>query len=1191
MRYLYRHVILILAVVLLLTAATIPPDKKLRRGKDLAGGATLVYQVDIRPTDRPGTIDKVKDLIKNRIDPNNLLEIDIVTQGTNRIELSMPLPSPRVQQLRRTFEDKLAQLGQGQLREEQLGQILSQPKDQRTAELARLSAGDPQRQALFDQAATTFDAWQTARTQEQAARAPLAAAADEARNAVATARASGMAPEALKVLEDAQRRAEDAVFDSAAPVAKAELAYEAARTAALKSLLSGAELRRVLELSDRRRRLPGEQGKIVELPSPREVAMERLLATHPGATGVINASTDAWNQYQSQRQTLDDPADVKRLLRSAGVLDFRITVSNNELASDLPRLRAELRQSGPRAVRATNVRWYKLNKLDGWMRSVNDYTALAEAEKASTARGGGPGPGVAEFFASKGYVIDTFDGEYYMLCYDEPGRRLTQAEGAWGVAGANTTIDELGKPAIAFNMDPLGASKLGDLTSANVGRQMAVLLDDQVYTAPVLQSRITSSGRITGEFTQSEIDYVVRVLAAGSMAAKLSPEPVSESTIGPELGADNLQRGIKAGIVAFALVGAIMVVYYFGCGLVAVFALFLNGLLILGLMALNHAAFSLPGIAGVVLTFGMAVDANVLIYERMREEIQQGADFRNAVRLGYARALPSIVDGNMTVLIVCVVLAFTGTQEIKGFAITMIIGSLTTFFTQLYVTRVLFYVLVERLGWRNGTMLAVKVPAIARALHWKVDWMKYRHVMLGLSALLVVAGLTVVFTRGEKVWDNDFRGGTKVTVALKDGPGGRPMSLTRADALQRVQDVSQRPEFADISEFKAAELLAVNPDPDDSTRSSRFTIKTTETDGNRVQQAVLLAFKDVIDEQPPIRFAGSDNPLAQSAPIKPITERTLGDNIERPAIRTSVSEFVGGAAIVLDDLQPRPSLQQLEERLRAMRNDPVHQAAAARFHQFVILAGDERQVQSAVLLVRDETASFLQDPARWAAALKASEWRLVTDALSRSSSLAGVESFSPSIARAFVAQAIIAVLLSGLLIGIYIWLRFQSFRYSFGAICSTLHDCVVATGALAACGMAVTYLPGVSAAIGIEPFKIDLNVVAAVLTILGYSLNDTVIVMDRIRETKGKAEYATRQIVNDAVNSTLSRTVLTAGLTAVATLVLYLIGGEAIRPFAFTFLVGVATGTYSSIFIAAPLCYVRAKDQSLALPAAARPAM
>ncbi len=961
------------------------------------------------------------------------------------------------------------------------------------------------------------------------------------------------------------------------PLLRAKLgsAYEQASENALRSVLTASDLRRVLELSNQSRRIPtGVPDQFQTIPSPRSQALDRLKAAHPGSGAIIDGIVERWNSYQASRKTLDDPSDVRRLLRAAGVLDFRITVRPGELP-DEARLRSELRSQGPRAVRGTEARWFKLNKIDGWMRTSQDYAALSAN-------------GAASFFGAMGYVAEEFDGEVYMLCFDQPGLRLTQAEGTWSVSSASPTLDELNRNAIAFRMDVLGGAKLGDLTGVNVGRQMAVLLDDQVYTAPTLQSRISAEGRITGEFSQAEIDYIVRVLAAGSMAAKLSPEPISQSTIGPELGADNLARGLKSGYIAFALVAFIMVVYYFGCGLVAVFALLLNGLLILGIMALQQAAFSLPGIAGVVLTFGMAVDANVLIYERMREEMEEGADFRNAVRLGYSRALPSIIDGNLTVLIVCVVLAATGTQEIKGFAITMIVGSITTFFTQLYATRVLFYLFVEKFGWRNGSMMAVRFPIISRALYPKIDWMKYRPVMFTLSALLVVASIWVIAKRGADVFDNDFRGGTKVTVQLKNGAAGTPMSLSLDEARTRVRETAVRPEFQPIREFVAAEVLAINPDPQDRTRASRFTIKTVEQNSKLVQEAVLLAFGDVIDEQPPIKFAGMGQTDMRSVPIRPIIDRSLGENIGRPGVRTDVSEFIGGAAIVLDGLEPRPSLRNLEERLRLMRNDPTHQAANARNHRWVILEGDEQRIGAVALIVRDDAVSFLQDPERWNAVMKASEWRLVSDALGRSSSLAGVESFSSSIAADFTTKAIISVALSAVLIVIYIWIRFQSFRYSMGAILATLHDCIVATGALAACGLIVERYPGVAQSLGIEPFKIDLNVVAAVLTILGYSLNDTVIVMDRIRETKGKRPYATRAIINDAVNSTISRTVITSGLVIIATVVLFVVGGEAIRPFAFTFLVGVLTGTYSSIFISAPMVWVRSQDDTEPAPARRR---
>jgi SecD/SecF fusion protein len=177
---------------------------------------------------------------------------------------------------------------------------------------------------------------------------------------------------------------------------------------------------------------------------------------------------------------------------------------------------------------------------------------------------------------------------------------------------------------------------------------MAVLLDDQVYTAPSLRSKIGRSGQITGSFSDAELRYIIRVLAAGSLQAKLSPEPISEVTLAPELGADNLAAGVRAGVISLIVIGGFMIVYYFGCGVIAVIALLVNALMILGLMSLNRAAFTMPGIAGVILTFGMAVDANVLVYERMREEIQRGVDLRNAVRLGFNKAMSSIVDGNVT---------------------------------------------------------------------------------------------------------------------------------------------------------------------------------------------------------------------------------------------------------------------------------------------------------------------------------------------------------------------------------------------------------------------------------------------------------------------------------------------------------------------------------------------------------------
>ncbi|MFN7022785.1 MAG: SecD/SecF family protein translocase subunit, partial [Phycisphaerales bacterium] len=253
----------------------------------------------------------------------------------------------------------------------------------------------------------------------------------------------------------------------------------------------------------------------------------------------------------------------------------------------------------------------------------------------------------------------------------------------------------------------------------------------------------------------------------GSLAAKLSPEPISQVTISPELGVENLRAGLRAAAISFVAISGFMVVYYFACGGVAVISLLINALLILAAMALQHAPFSLPAIAGVILTFGMAVDANVLIYERIREELSHGEEIKSAVRIGFARALSAIVDGHVTILIVCVILGLVGTQEIKGFAITMSVGAVATLFTQLYITRWLIAVLVDRVGLRTLNMLPVAVPAVQKIFHLNVDWMKYRYVFLSISVLLTIVCLATIVVRGRDVLDTEFTGGSKITIVLK----------------------------------------------------------------------------------------------------------------------------------------------------------------------------------------------------------------------------------------------------------------------------------------------------------------------------------------------------------------------------------------------------------------------------------------
>ncbi|MCW5765119.1 MAG: protein translocase subunit SecD [Phycisphaeraceae bacterium] len=1163
MRHLFRHIVLIVAVVLLIGAQIFPLDKKLRRAKDLAGGSTLVYQVDLRPSDPPGTLDRMIELLKRRVDPNGVLDISIVAQGANRIEITMPLANQKTLNLRAAFEAEVDKVVVGALSAEQIQQVMAMPAEQRSAEIARLAGGDAGRLERLNAAVKAFDAAREGRAKFQERAEARRKAVSDASDALAAAM-NAPQPDAARIAE--LQRAFDAAKaltdEEARPVAVAEMEYERARQAALATGVSRAEITRALELSDRDIK-PKGGGEGV--PSPQARALSRIRQAHPGIEASLDRAVAAWREYQKERSTLDSPQDLIRLLKGAGVLSFRIAARPGEIG-DEARLRQELRSVGPRNVKSQEVRWFKLNKLESW------YNTLPEFQVMNSDPAG--------YFAGRNMVVDEYDGELYALLFDVEGRRLTQAEGEWGVDSARQSLDEIQRPNIAFTMTELGGERMRALTGANLQRLMAVLLDDQVYTAPNIQSQIGKNGQISGNFTLEEIRYIVRVLNAGSLAAKLSPEPISVSTIAPQFGADNLAKGLRAGAVSFIAVAGFMIVYYFGCGVISVIALLINGLLILGIMAMNHAAFSLPGIAGVVLTFGMAVDANVLIYERVREELGRGADWRSSVRLGYARAMSSIVDGNLTTLIVVVVLAFLGTQEIKGFAITMIIGSITTMFTQLYITRVLFSVLIEKFRWRHGSMLPIKIPAIARAFHPNIDWMKYRHLMLGSSLLLVVLSFAVVGLRGKDLLENDFRGGTRVNIELgTDKASGKPAILTRLQAEERVVAAVKAANDPTLRDMLAPTVVPIDPQAD-RISSNKFAIKTTATNTQGVERVVNEAFKDVIDAPPALEFDGKAERDPSRAPVRPIATPNIRDVIDNPRADLPAPDFVGGVAIILNNISPPQPLSALEKRLIAFRNQPDPEIArtGARAQRWIVLDGDERSVRSAVVLVADPGVSFLSDPAAWRVQLAASEWRILSEALGNAQSLASVESFSAAIAATFTAQAIVAVVISTILILIYIWVRFQSLRYSIGAVLSTAHDCIVAVGAIAIAGPMVEYTPGLAAALGIDAFKIDLNVVAAVLTILGYSLNDTVIVMDRIRENRGKLSYATRKVINDSINQTISRTVITSGLTLMATLGIYLLGGEAMRAFAFTFVIGIITGTYSSVFIAAPVVWVKRYD-------------
>jgi SecD/SecF fusion protein len=471
----------LLTIILLAFSAFVvyPPKRSLRLGKDLSGGVSLVYTVQVAPgEDAKAVISNTIDVLKKRVDPQGVSEISMVQQGRDRIEITMPLPNAEVKAKKAAFEDALNRLSKSAINPNQLDQFMRMSAAERAVKLEEMAAGNAGRRELITAAAAAFDESSAKRQAYEAA------------------------------VKEKKPQAELDTLVAAA--AESDLKYDAAREKVLASAITGAEVRRVLELSNQSRSLTDGSGKNkppVVVPSPREQGMTELRTNHPEFKDELDKIEALYKDFRASSRSLDDPADLQRLIKNAGVLSFRITVAPGG-HPDEARLRQELRERGPQNVRSADARWYKINRIENWYESVQQYELLQASAPA--------------FFQGRGYVGEEYNHEYYLLCYDTRTTRLTQADGEWGVQSSSEGRDELGRPSIAFRMDVRGAQRLGNLTKNHVKECMAVLLDDEIYTAPTLQSAISNSGQISGDFSVEERQYIIRVLSAGSLQAKLS---------------------------------------------------------------------------------------------------------------------------------------------------------------------------------------------------------------------------------------------------------------------------------------------------------------------------------------------------------------------------------------------------------------------------------------------------------------------------------------------------------------------------------------------------------------------------------------------------------------------------------------------------------------------------------------------
>jgi len=471
---------------------------------------------------------------------------------------------------------------------------------------------------------------------------------------------------------------------------------------------------------------------------------------------------------------------IERRIYTAGSLEFRITANpvfkaHREII-DL----AKLLPPGEKEVRIGDL------KVAEWMEYKLEEFGPVEEESAFVKRMAGKIPQA---------LVLTNDGK------DVTGEFLKRS---------SSSFDEQGRPQVNFTFDQLGAFRFGQLTgshtknSAGQTYNLGIILDNRLLSAPSIQSKITSQGRITGSMGKEEVDFVVGILNAGSLPATLNKDPISREQISPTLGAETVQMGRTAILYSLIAVMVFMSFYYRFAGIVACLALAANLVLILGFMVLFKAAFTLPGLAGLVLTIGMSVDANVLIFERIREELNRGAALRMAIRNGFARATQTIIDANVTTLITAVVIYKIAPDNVKGFGVTLIIGIVMSMYTAIFLSRIVFDV-AEKTRWLKT--LPMRQVIGQTSFHF----LRKRMLCAVASLALISLGLSAVWNRGTDLLNIDFTGGSSVTMVLNDGQN-MPFSDVK-EMLDATELSEQNLSLVEVGDTQSRYTVScVNPD-------------------------------------------------------------------------------------------------------------------------------------------------------------------------------------------------------------------------------------------------------------------------------------------------------------------------------------------------------------------------------------------
>ncbi len=771
-------------------------------------------------------------------------------------------------------------------------------------------------------------------------------------------------------------------------------------------------------------RLPNSNRILVELPGVKEP--ERVRKLLQGA-----ASLEFWTTYNG-RELMPALSRADRVIKSLVKTDKvestqqATTESSNDLLSEIASKESTTEQTLSSRFNADSNPLFALLNPDysggaivgaaaaADMKKIDAYLALPAVRDILPAD-------VKFMWGIKGDA--QADGRYmlYAMKVERPDGKAPLDGGV--VTDAREMYSDQGATAeVSMSMNAEGVQEWARLTGDNIGNCVAIVLDGYVYSAPVVRAKIEGgNSSISGDFTIQEAKDLANVLKSGKVPAPA--RIIQDTVVGPSLGQESIDAGLFSFLIAFVLVLLYMGLFYKTAGWLSDLALVCNVFLLMGVLVSFGAVLTLPGIAGIVLTMGMAVDANVIIYERIKEELNAGKSLSGAISDGFSNAYSAIIDGNVTTLITGIVLALFGTGPVQGFATTLIIGILTSLFCSIFITRLLIEWAVEKF---NG---------IQFSRSWSKNWL-----------------------RGTKF---DFISKKKMAYIISS------VAIVISLASFAVRGLNLG------TEFTGGRAYVIRFDKEVSAEEIRHSLESSFTEGD----AAGVSFE--------VKQYGNENQM------RIVTQYKYDDTSEE------TTEEV----------------------------DAIIYNAVKSLYSYNITFDGFRNTQEDV------------------------------------NGIVSADKIGPSIAKDMTVNALWAIFISLIAIALYITIRFKRWEWASGATASLAHDSLIVIGLF-------------SLLYGIMPFNLEVNqaFIAAILTIIGYSINDTVIIFDRIREYIGL--YPKRSLdenINNAINSTMARTLNTSGTTMVTLLAIFTFGGETIRGFVFAMVIGIIVGTYSSIFVATPI--------------------